>query len=99
MTTRCLVEGVEDMQLEFGIDTNDNGVPNQFVADPNTPDIDNAVVARVYLLLRGNSEISGYTNNKSYNLGQKVVAAKNDAYLRRVMTTTVQMRNALLPSP
>ena len=99
MTTRCLVEGVEDMQLEFGIDTNDNGVPNQFVADPNTPDIDNAVVARVYLLLRENSEISGYTNNKSYNLGQKVVAAKNDAYLRRVMTTTVQMRNALLPSP
>lgn len=97
MTTQCLVDGVEDMQVEFGIDTNSNGVPNRFVADPNTPDIDDVVVARVYLLLRGTNEVAGYTNTKTYNLGQKVIAAKNDAYLRRVMTTTVQLRNSLLP--
>ena len=98
MTTECLVEGVEDMQVEYGIDTDFDGSPNQFAGDPNTPDIEDAVVARVYLLLRGTSPIAGYTNSKSYNLGQKLVAAKNDAYLRRVMTTTVKMRNLILPS-
>ncbi|MEH6593004.1 MAG: PilW family protein [Halioglobus sp.] len=98
MTTECLVEGVEDMQLEYGLDNNFDGFPNQFVSDPNTPDIGDAVVAKVYLLLRGTSPIAGYTNTKTYNLGQKVVAAKNDAYLRRVMTTTVQMRNLILPT-
>ena len=98
MTTDCLVEGVEDMQVEFGIDSDSDGIPNRFVGDPNTPDIPDAVVARIYLLLRGTSEISGYTNTKTYKLGEKTVAAKNDAYLRRVMTTTVQMRNATLPT-
>lgn len=98
MTTECLVEGVEDMQVEYGLDTDLDGFPNQFVGDPNTPNIDDAVVARVYLLLRGTNPIAGYTNSKSYNLGQKLVGAKNDAYLRRVMTTTVKMRNLILPS-
>jgi type IV pilus assembly protein PilW len=98
MTTECLVEGVEDMQVEYGIDSNFDGIPNQFAGDPNSPDVDDAVVARVYLLLRGTNPIAGYTNSKSYNLGQKLVAAKNDAYLRRVMTTTVKMRNLILPA-
>ncbi|RLA50940.1 MAG: hypothetical protein DRR42_11720 [Gammaproteobacteria bacterium] len=101
MATDCLVEGVEDMQIEFGIDEDSDGTPNRFMDNPSDADITDAVVARIYLLLRGTSEIAGYTNDKTYNLGQKSITIDpddKDRYLRRVMTTTVQMRNATLPS-
>ncbi|MBN7795219.1 PilW family protein [Parahaliea mediterranea] len=93
----CIVEGIEDLQVEFGIDADADGVPNQYKADPTAADMPAAVVARVYLLVRSLNEISGYTNSKSFQLGQKTVAPKNDGYLRRVLTTAVQMRNATLP--
>ncbi|MEH6593736.1 MAG: PilW family protein [Halioglobus sp.] len=94
MSTECLVEGVEDMQLTFGIDTNGDGIPNEFRPVPATAGTEQTTVARVHLLLRGLQFIAGYQNGKSYRLGSKTIAAKNDAYLRRVLTTTVQIRNA-----
>jgi type IV pilus assembly protein PilW len=93
MDSECLVEGVEDLQLEFGVDTSGDGVANTFVSQPNALDIERSVAARISILLRGLRVIAGYTNTQSYVLGKKFVAAKNDAYLRRVMTTTVQLRN------
>ncbi|MEH6570083.1 MAG: PilW family protein [Halioglobus sp.] len=97
MDSECLVEGVEDLQLEFGVDTSGDGVPNKFMNQPAAIDIERSVVARVSVLLRGIREIAGYTNSKSYVIGGKFIAAKNDAYLRRVMTTTIQLRNARRP--
>ena len=95
MDTECLIEGIEDMQLEYGIDTDSDGVANQFVSDPNAPEMTNAVSARVYVLLRGANPISGYINGKSFQLGAKQISPKSDAFLRRVMTTTVQLRNSV----
>lgn len=92
--TECVIEGIEDMQLDYGIDMDGDGVANQFLSDPNAPQIAGAVSARVSLLLRGATPISGYINRKSFQLGAKQVAPKHDAYLRRVMTSTVQLRNS-----
>jgi len=96
MITECLVEGIEDMQIELGIDTDADGVPDQFKSKPDAAEMATAVVARVYLLVRGIHELSGYTNRKIYRLGQKSVGAKNDGFVRRVVSTTVQLRNAVL---
>jgi type IV pilus assembly protein PilW len=98
MDVECLVEGVEEMQIEFGIDSNGDGVAERYEDNPTAAQLTEAVVARVYLLIRSLTEIVGYTNAKAYQLGQKPVVAKNDGYMRRVFTTTVQMRNARLPS-
>lgn len=98
VTKQCLVEGVEDMQIEFGIDTDTDGVANQFKSSPTSSEIGTAVAARIYILVRSIDPVAGYTNTKSYSLGEKSVAAKNDGYLRRVFSTTVQMRNATLPA-
>jgi hypothetical protein len=99
MTPRCLVEGIEEMHIEFGIDTDNDGVANQYMAAPAAAEIDNAVVARVYLIVRSLRELPDIQNQdtKSYQLGQRTIAAKNDGYLRRVFSTTVQIRNAILP--
>lgn len=98
MVNNCYVEGIEDLQIEIGIDVDDDSVPDHFDSTPTLADLEEAVVVRVYLLVRSVNSVTGYTNTKSYNLGSKAVAAKNDGFIRRVFSTTVQMRNAKLPN-
>jgi len=98
MSANCYVEGIEDLQVEFGIDTDNDSVPNQFKTAPTSVELDEAVAVRVYLLVRSVNTVPGYTNSKTYQLGTKSVGAKNDAFIRRVFSTTVQMRNAKLPN-
>jgi len=97
VTSRCLVEGVENMQLEFGIDTDDDGVANQYKVAPTGAEMDQAVTAKIHLLLRSILKIAGYRDDKTYALGQKVVAAQRDGFLRRVFSTTVHLRNRIEP--
>jgi type IV pilus assembly protein PilW len=97
---QCLVEGIEDMQIEFGVDTNGDNVPNTYTPDPN--DMSVAVTARLYLLVRSLGELVGAenANSKTYQLGldSGTVTTAADGYLRRIFSTTVLVRNAILPS-
>jgi hypothetical protein len=97
MTSRCLVEGVENMQFDFGIDTDADGVPNLYKSAPTAEELQHAVVANVHLLLRSINPVSGLKNGKTYTLGQKVVTARHDSYLRRVFSSTVLLRNQTKP--
>ena len=97
MTSRCLVEGVENMQFEFGIDTDADGVPNRYKPAPSAEEMQNVVAAKIYLLLRSLQPISGLKDGKTYTMGQKVLAARHDAYLRRVFSSTVLLRNQIKP--
>ena len=91
-TKNCFVEGIEDLQVEVGIDTNSDGYANQYVSAPTAAQLQNAVAVRLHLLVRSVNEIQGYTNNKTYALGGKTVTA-NDGYLRQVYSSTVLLRN------
>jgi hypothetical protein len=93
MATDCLVEGVEDMQIELGIDRDGDGVPEQFGAPVTPGQLERAVTARVYLLLRSINPLSGYRDNRSYQLGMKRTPPRRDGFFRRVVTTTVSLRN------
>ena len=92
MTTSCLVEGVEDMQIEFGLDGNLDGAANQFKADLSKLDSPRVVLAKIYLLMRSVGEVPGYARSRSYSLGEKQVQ-RSDGYVRRVISTTVHMPN------
>ncbi len=96
--TECLVEGIENLQVEFGIDTS---VPPDYAADyytasPSADEQEQAVNARIYILARTINEVTGYVNDKSYALGDTTVAAANDGHYRRMMQTTVVLRNGEL---
>lgn len=94
-TAECLVEGVENLQLEYGLDSS---VPADYSADyytssPTAAELRQAVNARIFVLARSVNEVNGYLNDKSYQLGNTAVAAANDGFYRRVMQTTVVLRN------
>ena len=46
MATNCYVEGIEDMQLEVGIDLDDDNVPDIYKAAPSAAEMDEAATIR-----------------------------------------------------
>ena len=95
-STECLVEGIENLQVEFGVDSNNppDYIPEFFTATPTATQLETAVAARIYLLSRSINELPGYTNDKTYVLGETTVAAADDGHYRRVLQTTVMLRNS-----
>jgi len=84
-----LVQGIENLQVEYGIDTSGNGVPGVYTADPdtyNTCDVSktcvqnwrNVISAKVYILVRSNDMTPGYTNSKTYTLGRTASGLNNN---------------------
>lgn len=88
-----IAEGIESFRMLFGLDTDNDGVANQYLSNPTTAQQQSLVSARIYLLVRSSNPDPSYTNTKSYNLGDSTVSAFNDHYYRRVYTTTVVIRN------
>lgn len=91
--TECLVEGIEQLQLEFGIDDTGDQQADRFAASPAPLELRAAVAARIYLLVRSVHPVAGYIDRKTYRLGSTRVSAPNDGYYRRLMQTTVLLRN------
>lgn len=96
MTNQCLVEGVQDIQIELGIDADNDGVVEQYKNTPTATDFANARSVRLYMLIRSINPVPGYKNGKTYRLGQKSIAAFNDGFIRKVVSTTVKLRNVTL---
>lgn len=97
--TECLVEGIENLQLEFGIDETGNDLVDRFHPAPSPAELAGAVAARIYLLVRSIHPVSGHVDDKSYELGRTRVEAAHDGYYRRLMQTTVLLRNHRRFSP
>jgi len=100
----ALVEGVENYQVEIGINTgtgtNIDTQVNYYTDAPSAAELKGAVTARIYVLVRSRDPDSAYTNNKVYKLGKKTVGYSGtggdnppDNYYRRVFSSTVFLRN------
>jgi type IV pilus assembly protein PilW len=100
-TRQCLVKGIENIQIELGIDVDEDGVADRFIPASTDPvaggvNIGEVVGAKLYVLVRG-QDVTNITESRTvtYNLGSKVVE-HTDRFYRRVFSTTVQMRNPAL---
>lgn len=91
LTVRCLVEGVEDLQVQFGFDTDGDGVADRYGDAGPGGDVAAAVSARIFLLLRSIDPLHGLDTRGAYALGNRVRVFAADGYLRQVMTTTVAL--------
>ena len=81
-----LVEGVENLQLEYGIDTDNDSGPDVFTADPDNyacvgaacvTNWRNVMAVRVNLLARNTEATPQYVDSKVYLLGRKADGSDN----------------------
>jgi len=93
MTTECLAAGIEDLQIEYGIDANGDGFANLYMPAPTIVDLQNVVSARVALLARTTDIDIRYENDKTYSLSNADNYSPNDSFHRRVVSTTVSIQN------
>ncbi len=97
-----VMQGVEDLQVQFGIDYDRAGTPNYGIidryVDPDSPYLalpDTRVLSvRYWLLLQSEREEAGYTNSQSYQYANLDTAYQPDDSFRRLLVSkTVQIRN------
>jgi len=93
MTTDCIATGIEDMQVEYGIDTTEDGHPNMYSPGPSLADIQNVVSARIFLLARTTDIDTRYTNDKTYSISNSPDFIPADSFHRRVFSTNVSIQN------
>jgi type IV pilus assembly protein PilW len=104
-----LVEGVENLQLEYGIDTLAIGTPGVYTADPSSfngcapaacvSNWRNVVAVRINVLARNLTPTQGYSDTKTYTLGLNFAGAANifgpfnDAFKRHAYTSVARLNN------
>lgn len=93
VTTECIATGIENLQIEYGIDTSNDGNANVFLASPTLAELERVVSARIFLLARTGEMDVKYTNAKSFSISNSPVYTPNDSFHRRVFSTTVAIQN------
>lgn len=93
MTTECLATGIENLQVEYGIDTSENGNPNVYMTNPTLTQMQNAVAARIFLVARTTDIDTRYTNGKTYSVSNSGDFEPDDSFHRRVFSTSVTIQN------
>lgn len=93
MTTECLATGIEDLQIEYGIDTSEDGHPNVYMTNPTLADLQNVVSARIFLVVRTTEIDTRYINDKTYTVSNSGNFVPDDSFHRRVLSTSVSIQN------
>jgi type IV pilus assembly protein PilW len=93
MITECLAAGIENLQLEYGIDTTSDGQPNVFLSNPSLAQIQDVVSARIFVLARTTDIDTHYTNAKTFSISNSPDYTPADSFHRRVFSASVSIQN------
>jgi len=88
-----LVEGIEQIQVQYGVDTNGDVIVDEYRTADNVTDWNDVISVSVALLARSLEEYGVDTDSRSYSLLDVTVAAPADRRLREVFTATASIRN------
>ena len=90
-----LVEGIEYMQVDYGLDANADGAADSYVGTcANATCWSNIVSVKINIIARNIETASGYTDTKTYVLGSAGnFGPFNDAYKRHAYTQVVRLVN------
>lgn len=96
---RPIAEGIQNMQIEYGFDTNSDGTPDVFATEVNAgpPALQwqDAIAVKIYLLARNVETTAGYRDEKTYLMGSDGSSAGpfNDGIRRQAYVTTTMAHN------
>lgn len=95
-----LVEGIEQFQVQYGLDANLDGAPESYTSAPATVgDWRKVVTVKTHILARTTDTTLGFTDTRTYVLGAKadgtdqVFGPYNDAYKRHAYSSVIRLNN------
>ena len=88
-----LVQGVENMQLLYGDDTDGDGTANRYRVQSSVANLDNVVSVRIGLLMSTANQVASATDTRTYNVIGTSIGPMSDKRVRRMYTTTIALRN------
>ncbi|MFK8028747.1 MAG: PilW family protein [Gammaproteobacteria bacterium] len=94
-----VISGVEDLQIQYGVDTTDDQSVNMYVDYDDVADPDTILVARVWLRVRAERTEVGYTEDVTYTYADRSYNSTDSGdsdeprYRRLLVTKTIEMRN------
>ena len=94
MQTECIAEGIENLQIEYGVDINGDGAINSYVTNPTQAQLEQTISIRFFLLARTTDPDRAVDNTKTYAISNAADFVPNDNFHRRVFATTVSVANA-----
>ncbi len=88
-----LIPGVEDLQVQLGIDTDNDLAVNSYL-DPGAAAIaaNPVVAARLWVRVRDENRENGFTDEATYDYGT-VSVTPDDGFRRVLISRTIQLRN------
>lgn len=102
MTTDSIMDGVERMHFEFGLDANLDGQVDYYLGTKQMQPVHwqqqkhRIINIKFYLLLRSLDEDFSYQNNQLYQMGQHWFKAPSDPFRRLLVSSTVAFSNTRL---
>jgi len=94
-TTEPLVDGVVDMQLVYGEDTDNDGVPNAYLAANNVGDWDRVLAIRARITVRSEQQAVTPSPAQLDFDGDGATETAPDNRLYEIFTLTTSIRNRL----
>ncbi|WP_434086636.1 PilW family protein [Shewanella aegiceratis] len=98
-----LVEGIENVRFLYGFDNDGDSTPDRYIPESQVTSLmwDNEsfqrlVAIKVFVLVRSVQNDPSYTNETTYQLGDKQIQPIKDNFRRKVMSTTVVLENPVL---
>ncbi len=106
---REILPGIEDLQVQFGLDTSPPNAPGRgtidrfvdpgdaLLAEPEFSSNERQILAvRLWLRVRAERTENGYTDTATYSYAGQNFGPFNDGYRRAVVSKTIYLRNANL---
>lgn len=87
-----LIPGIEDLQIQYGIDANDDTVTDYFADANSSVEWTRVHAVRLWVLVRSECPQARVIANDSFKLGNKTNAS-NDKFRRRLFTATIAIFN------
>lgn len=94
-TTVELVDGVDNMQVLYGVTTNGVRSVDKYLTAAGVTDWNKVVSVRIALLTRNNDSVTDSAEAKKYNLLGTEVTTASDRFARLVGVSTIALRNRL----
>ncbi|WP_026601235.1 PilW family protein [Methylomonas sp. 11b] len=88
-----ILDGIENLQILYGEDTDADGVANQYKTAANVTDITDVASVRISLLARTSENLASQTLTYDYNGNTGI--NPGDRRIRRVFNATLAVRNRL----